>query len=120
MLALCQRADQAFEGERVIVDLEDGRRHEVTVKGYADCFRFTALVVRRATLAKIPDASVRVWLRNRETQLVGFRIDERGHLQADAWLPKAGMNFEEFQFYLRSVAIEADRMEFILTGLDRT
>jgi hypothetical protein len=37
----------------------------------------------------------------------------------EALVPKAGLSTQEFQLYVRTVAVEADRFEFVLTGRDR-
>jgi hypothetical protein len=39
-------------------------------------------------------------------------------LIAEAWIPKAGLTAEEFQLYVRTVALESDRFEYVLTGKD--
>ena len=52
------------------------------------------------------------------TELVGFRIDARGRLIGEAWVPKAGVTSSEFTSYLRAVAAECDRFEYQLTGSD--
>lgn len=56
--------------------------------------------------------------RNRSLDLVGLRIDERDRLVAQAWLPAVAITPEEFAVYVRTVAAEADRLEFWLTGAD--
>jgi hypothetical protein len=115
---LCEANDLTVEAHQLIVALGDGRKHRVVVSEEVDGYRLVALVARLAVLASIPDAPIRSWLRNRETQLVGFRIDRRGRLQAEAWVPKTGLTAEEFQLYARTLATEADRFEFALTGKD--
>ena len=42
----------------------------------------------------------------------------RGRVVAGAWVPKAGLTQEEFQLYVRAVAVESDRFEYRLTGRD--
>ena len=61
---------------------------------------------------------LRPWRYNRAAQLVNFRIDTRGRVCAEGWVPKAGLTAEEFQLVLRRVADESDRFEFMLTGKD--
>jgi hypothetical protein len=114
----CTAAGLMVDGDHVAIALDDGRRHRVAVSEESDAYRLTALVAGRAVLSEVADAPIRIWRRNRETQLVGFRIDRRGRLQAEAWVPKAGLSAEEFRLYLRTVAAEADRFEFTLTGQD--
>ena len=49
---------------------------------------------------------------------MGFRIDHRGRVVGEAWVPKAGLSAAEFQLYLRTAAVECDRFEYVLTGRD--
>ena len=57
-------------------------------------------------------------LRNRTAALVGFRIDNRSRLVGEAWVSKSGLTTEEFELYVRNLAAECDRFEFVLTGRD--
>ncbi len=114
----CRSAGLTVDGNQVAVALDDGRRHSVAVSEDSDGYRLVAIVARPAVLSRMVDAPIRIWRRNREAQLVGFRFDRRGRLAAEAWVPKPGLSSEEFQLYLRSVAAEADRFEFVLTGRD--
>lgn len=83
-----------------------------------DAYHFRAFVVRQSVVSSLPDLPVQIWLRNRAISLVGFRIDRKGRLVGEAWLPKIGLTVDEFRLYLRTVAIECDRFEYILTGRD--
>ena len=96
----------------------DGRAHRLTIEERDDDYLISAFVVRQAVAASILELPLQVWIRNRGTQLVGFRIDRQGRLRAEAWVPKPGLTAEEFQLYVRSVAAEADRFEYLLTGRD--
>jgi hypothetical protein len=42
---------------------------------------------------------------------VGFKIDGRGRLVGEAWVPPAGLNREEWSVYVRAVARACDRVE---------
>ena len=114
----CQAKDLSVNEPNVDVQFGDGRRHRVTIKDDGDVYMISGFVVRQAVVTSIPDLPVRAWIRNRVTQLVGFRIDQRLRLVGEAWLPKAGLTSEEFRLYLRTVACECDRFEYILTGRD--
>jgi hypothetical protein len=115
---LCKAAGLTVEGDHVAVALDDRRRHRVSVTEDSTGYCLEAIVAGRAVVSQVADASIRVWLRNREVQLVGFRIDRRGRLAAEAWVPKAGLSVEEFRLYVFTIAVEADRFEFALTGRD--
>ena len=119
-LLYCRKADGvAVEDGRVVVELAEGRRQRVVVDETADTIEFASVVAKRAVVEGMEDATFRVWRRNRSTELVGFRIDERGRLVAEAWAPKAGLSAEEFLVHLRRIASEADLFEHQLTGADR-
>lgn len=69
-----------------------------------------------AQIARSPQLDA--WQRNRAVKLVGFRVDARGRLVAEARVPKHGLTPDEFRTYVSAVATEADRLELILTGKD--
>ena len=75
-------------------------------------------MVRAATLTQIPEATLRAWRHNRAVQLVGFRVDTRGRLVGEAWVPRVGPTQAEFLLYLTHVAAECDQFEYYLTGRD--
>ena len=102
----------------VEVTFHEGRRHRVTVEEVDEEYRLTALVARRRDVADLHNLPMQIWLRNRGTALVGFRIDQRGAVVGEAWVPKVGLTAEEFQVYVRAVATESDRFEYSLTGKD--
>jgi len=114
----CRAKDLTVNEPHVDVRFEDERRHRVTVKDEGDAYLISGFVVRQAVVTSIHDLPVQAWIRNRATQLVGFRIDQRLRLVGEAWLPKPGLTSEEFQLYLRTVASECDRFEYTLTGRD--
>lgn len=108
----------SVDGQNVDVVLGDGRSHRVTVEEQERSFCLSAIVVKRYLADQVTDLPILTWQRNRATSLVGFRIDSRGRVMAEAWIPKAGVSGEEFQFYLNTIALEADRFEYVLTGED--
>jgi len=114
----CRGREFSVSVNDVVVDLQDGRRHRVTVDDMDDSYRLTAVVAGAAVAIAIEDLPVRTWQRNRGTELVGFRKDKRGRLIGESWVPKAGLSAAEFQLYIHTVAAECDRYEFELTGKD--
>jgi hypothetical protein len=116
--ALCNARDLVIEDAGVLIKFGDDRSHQVRIHETDDEIVLWAIVVRKAIVTSIPELPFRVWQRNRALSILGFRIDERGRLVGEAWVPKAGLTGSEFQLYLRHLAIEADRFEYMLTGLD--
>jgi hypothetical protein len=117
-IRFCRAKDLTVDEPHVDVRFRDERRHRVTVKDEGDAYLISGFVVRQAMVTSLPDLPIQTWIRNRATQLVGFRIDQRLRLVGEAWLPKLGLTSAEFQLYLRTVASECDRFEYILTGRD--
>ena len=117
-IRLCHARDLTLHDNHIDVSFNDGRHHRVDVTDEGDVYRIRGIVARRATVTSIPNLPIQIWKRNRTTHLVGFRIDRKMRLVAEAWAPKPGLTPEEFQFYLRSLAAECDRFEYILTGKD--
>lgn len=117
--ALCAAPDFGREGSDVVVSFGDGRSQRVSVAEDGDVYVLSSFVVRRETVANTPDLALQVWKRNRAVALVGFRIDQRERLLGEAWVPKVGLTAEEFQLYVRTVAAECDRLEYLLTGRDK-
>lgn len=116
--ALCRATDLTVEEDHVCVACGEERQHRVSVKDEGEEYLLGAVVVRQLVVSSVPDLPIQAWIRNRATSLVGFRIDRRGRLVAEAWVPKAGLTAEEFQIYVRAVATESDRFEYLLTGRD--
>lgn len=101
------------------VTLGDGRRHRVGIREDGEHLLLFATVLRPSAAREIKNLAMRAWLRNREIQLIGFRIDTKERLIAEAIILKEGITKAEFHLYLDTLAIEADRFEYALTGEDR-
>lgn len=63
--------------------------------------------------------AVRAWERNALTELVNFTLDERGRLVGEIRHLADHLDAEELELYLRVLATEGDRFEYVLTGRDR-
>jgi hypothetical protein len=117
-LRLCQSPDLSIDEPYVDVQFQDGRHQRIEVEEHDDVYLLTAFVARQAIVSSLPDLPGQAWLRNRATQLVGFRIDQRRRLIGEAWVPKAGLTAEQLMLYLRTVAVECDRFEYAVSGRD--
>jgi hypothetical protein len=118
--AWCRSArDIEVDGESAIVNIADGRKHRVTVTLADETYELLGVVARPAVVASLPMLALRAQRRNRSSRMVGFRIDAKERLVAEAWVPKAGVTGAEFIASLRHLAAEADLFEYQLTGSDR-
>lgn len=111
--------DVQVEADDVVVALGRGRQHRLQVRPTPDALELSGIVARRAVADRIEDSSLAAWQRNRASSVAGFRIDDRGRLVGEAWVPLAGLTREDFLFYARSLAVACDSFEFQLTGRDR-
>lgn len=117
--AFCRDAgDVTVDGDAMDVMFANERGHRVVVRESIGSYELTGIVARASAVQDLEDAPLRAWRRNRTTQLVGFRIDRKGRLVGEAWVPKAGLSREEFLLYARRVAAECDLFEYHLTGTD--
>src|SRR5258708_38648566 len=114
----CHFKDLQLTGDTVLVSLPGGRAHQVSVSDEADAYRLSSVVVRASIASTIDNLAAYAWERNRATELVGFRIDRKGRLVGESWVPKPGLTASEFYVYVHTVATEADRFEYQLTGAD--
>lgn len=116
---LCLGArDVQIEGDAVVVTLGRERQHRVDVESKSDAVELRAVVARRAVVEQ-ENPVLAAWHRNRAVSLVGFRLDERGRLVGESWVPGAGLTADEFLVYVRGIAAACDLFEFQLTGKDR-
>jgi hypothetical protein len=114
----CAISEYAINGDTVNVRLTAGRSHRVRVVSDDTSWQFQAMVSRRGVALSILELRLLVWQRNRNVDLVGFRVDARGRVIGEAWVPVAGTTAAEFRFALDTVARECDLLEYALTGSD--
>ncbi len=65
------------------------------------------------------ELSLLAWKRNAECDFVSFQFDRRNRLVGRIAHPSRFLDYEEFETYVETLAIEPDRFEYLLTGRDR-
>jgi hypothetical protein len=105
------------------IAFDGGRSQNVFVERDRDRYVFTSIVLsaervarQRENLSHFVD---RLWRRNRQTDVVNFTFDLRNRLIGRIEHPADTLDAEELYFYLSRLAIECDRLEFVLTGQNR-
>jgi len=114
----CREKDLEVEGDAIAVRLPGDRLHRVSVYEEREVYRLVSVVVRAAIAKELDNLAVDMSLRNFGTELVGFKLDNRGRLVGETWIPKPGLNSLEFMTCVRTIAAECDRYEYQLTGSD--
>ena len=106
----------SLEGDGFWVPLGSRRQH-LTMVIEGDLKILRSRVARRTTLARVSDPELRAWQRNRVLEMVGFRIDRKGVMQAETPLP-VDVTRDEWTFLAMNLARAADRFEYVLSGRD--
>ena len=112
-----------YDADSVTVRLGGNRSQTVSIERDGDGYVLTSLVLgatrvadQRRDLATFVD---RLWRRNRQTDVVNFTLDRQHRLVGRIEHPASTLDAEELFFYLSRLAIECDRMEYLLTGENR-
>jgi len=118
---LSRDAGFKVSGDELIVTFADGRQHRLTVEERPERqeLRLSAVAAQPSMLRPEADGpQVFAWKRNRFSDLVGFKIDSRGRLVGETWVPLSGLDGEEWTLYVTTLARSCDRLEYLLSGRD--
>lgn len=98
-----------FDGDR-------RRKHTIRLTCHGDYCHFEALVADKSLVSKLSeDKLLRLtWLRNRNIDLVEFLVRPDGCLVGRVLYPSSSMNFKELIFTAYILAVEADRVEYMV------
>lgn len=114
----CNADDLKVSSGEVAVLLAKGRSHRVRIEDGERAYRISAIVIPARVVRGMESPAIETWLRNRNMRLVGLRIDKDGRMAGEAHVPKVGLTSQEFQTYVRTVARECDRIEYLILGRD--
>lgn len=109
------------EDHTITFNLAQDRRQRVHIEddredGY---IKIWSVAAKSSALKEIQEEpELFAWRRNRLSDLVGFKIDSKGRLIGEAWVPTAGLCAEEWGLYVKALAQSCDRLEYLLTGKD--
>ena len=111
------------EGDSILVRLlAHGRQQRIYVDRQNDQYVFSTVVLASAsanrTRAHRRHLAIRAWTRNAKTELVSFTFDEVGRLVGEIRHLADHLDSAELEIYLKLLATEGDRFEYVLTGGD--
>ena len=122
-LDLKKGVEWVVEGDEILVSLSTrGRRQRIHVVREDNQYVFSTVVFappsanRNRTQRR--RLAIRAWTRNAETELVNFMFDRVGRLVAEIRHPADHLDPVELEIYLKLLATEGDRYEYVLTGGD--
>ena len=123
-LASDRGIDWREEGSAIEVRMKiDSRRQRIRVSREGSEYVLS-------TLVHVPEAmgggneherrlAIHAWTRNSKTELVNFMLDDSGRLVGEIRHPSDHLDAEELRIYLRVLASDGDRFEYVLTGKDK-
>ena len=121
------RSEKGIEWEMkeadIVVRMTNNRRQQrIRVSREGSQYVFSTPVLRASATRCNPDYRCRVarraWARNAKTELVAFTFDRAGRLVGEIRHPADHLDATELAIYLRILATEGDRFEYLLTGRD--
>ena len=100
---------------------QDGRHQIVRINRQEDRYVFISLVLGRSRVKKYPARKIAetMWDRNRHSDVIGFSLDKKSNLVGRVEHMAAKLDPDELYYYLRILAEECDRLEYLLTGKDK-
>ena len=124
-----------FEGETSITDKSPIMEVKVHLHSYeqrfqnihiqmdGEFFKFESVVANKDQVKKLFQNKPRrlielTWKRNRNIDLVEFIVRPDGCLAGRVCHPSNSLDFEELAFYLYTLAVESDRLEYLLKEED--
>ena len=114
------RLTVSYEAGSARVELGGGRSQTVRIERDGDGYVFTSVVLGTVRADEhrqdLPALANRLWQRNRQTDVVNFTFDRHNRLIGRIEHPANTLDAEELYFYLSRLAIECDRLEYLLTG----
>lgn len=114
------RLEAELAGDGLLVRLPGGRSQRIRIEEQDGRLVLSSAVAPPSALAHLSDREIAeiLWRRNRETDVVAFSLDPRSRLVGRIEQPSASAGEDEIAFYLARLALECDRLEFLLTGRD--
>ena len=111
------------EGDDILVSLStQGRCQRIHVVREDDQYFFSTVVLASSSANRTRThrrrLAILAWTRNAETELVNFTFDRVGRLVAEIRHPADHLDPVELEIYLKLLATEGDRFEYVLTGGD--
>lgn len=116
-------AEWSLYNDRLVVYIGDGQRHQdIRVQRQGADYVLTSVVLDSGTVKKETrrwyDLARLAWQRNAEHQLVTFGFDKYDRLVGQIRHPAEHLDAEELEIYVRTLARECDRFEYLLSGED--
>lgn len=112
-----------YRGGRAEVELGGSRSQTVFITRCGEGYALFSVVMGAKNVKDyredVAAFAERLWCRNRQTDMVNFTFDDQNRLVGRIDHPTPTLDAAELHFCLSRLAVECDRMEFLLTGENR-
>ena len=110
-----------WEAPVATLSLGNARQQRVRIIRSNDYYQLSSIVLGRQQTRSLSPKRIAelVWLRNQETDVVAFGWDKRDRLVGRIDQLAETMDAEDLFFYLEMLALECDRLEWLITGEDK-
>jgi hypothetical protein len=118
----CSSLRLQYKAGQARISLPNGRSQTVAICRDGQWYRMSSAVLGAVETARVigDDHSFWwTWQRNAHTDLVNFTLDKQGRLVGRVDQLAATMQEDELLFAISRLAIECDRLEYLLVGRDR-
>jgi hypothetical protein len=118
----CSSLGLHYKTGQARVSLPNGRTQAVAICRDGQWYRMTSVVLGADRAAGFIDDGQNlwwIWQRNAHADLVNFTLDKQGRLIGRVDHLAATMQEDELLFAISRLAIECDRLEYVLVGQDR-
>jgi hypothetical protein len=108
--------------QKLTLYFKSGRSQSVMYEIRKERLRLISVVATKSQVDRFGSDEILhwCWQRNRFTDIAGFAIDRRGRLVGQIEHPIDTLDAAELAFYLQALAMECDRFEFVLSGMDQS
>ncbi len=114
----CEETDMSCQGSTVQVELSNKRYHRVEILEENDGITLEGKIHGSYNPENYREFVLSLWEKNRAIDICGFAFKSNGVIVGRAVVPTAGLTKILLQTYVRKVAVECDRLEYLLSGKD--
>jgi hypothetical protein len=125
MKRLCSANDANWivEGDELSMPTRKGERHQsIVFSRQGDDYVLTTVVLGAARVCRDDkrwrELARLAWRRNAENEIVTYAFDRWHRLVGQIRHPAEFLDYNELELYVRALARDCDRFEYLLTGRD--
>jgi len=112
---LARKCDMSAIDDKLDIVLRGGRHQIIRIDESGGRIRIWTIIAKPSMVDK--RIRQQAWIRNKLSEFVGFRTDQRGRLIGETHIPN-NASVDEWLFLVNNLAATCDHYEYLLTGRD--